>query len=216
MTYSIIFFFMPLPFKDQSSLEEPSFSQLANLLWEKNPHTITALTGTYFDRSMSCRSQSCGRRANTQYTETSKMRTFLYFHPQERSELPAYAARTCLKHDNLGGKGGEPFARLHRGEAAECPHIAYSHTRGVMVQNRTGPRGDTGGAGAGPPRRGRVEKGQTGGDFSPLPAALARRQGSNRPLRGLSYPLQPEGDLTEKDPAATEMTGERLPLPGPR
>lgn len=109
-TYSRMLLFMPLPFKNHSSLEEPSFSQLSILLAEKKSHMITALTGTCVYRNMLCQSQFC---AHHSILNTKKL-------PKCTHSFPSFRRKEwagCLRTENLsetwqlGEKGGEPLTR---------------------------------------------------------------------------------------------------------
>ena len=145
-------------------------------------------------------------------------------HSQERSELPVYVPRTCLKHDNLGERAGSHLpghrARLHRGEGASA---CTSPTRAprAMVQNRTSPRGDTGGgqgwaltsAHSRPSRAREGEKARREGSllkrvFPPAPSPLpSPTSGPLLPATARGRP-HGEGPAATQTPAATEMTGE--------
>lgn len=135
-TYSLTLCFMPLPFKDHASSQEPPFSQLPDFSGETFPPTparrVTPLTGARFNGSTSGRSGPAGRRAASHGHRLPTRR--LPTHPE-----PARDATT---------RRNRRESRAGPGRGCERPQVASSHG----PERRRKPaaaRGDAAGGGGG-------------------------------------------------------------------
>lgn len=170
-TDSVTLFFVPLPFQDHSPPKELSFSQLFHVSGgEPPPPAVTALTGTYFDRSLSSRSLSRGRQQSPKHTNFQNA-------PIPFPSFPRKEGAACLPTENPPGTrqlGGKGRGATHPPSRPGC----IGERLRAVAQSRPSRRGDSGaaraglrpGPAAGPRAVGRGEAGRAGGQ--PPPASF--------------------------------------------